>query len=150
MDRTYSDLKDKLLAVVLGLNGVQNGGQLITLELDCTGWSDIILDRAIGGDFVDVMMDSGVGKDFREPGRRVSTGEGGHTVDDGTNDLVNLAIGGSTGAGESGSQGGKAIDGLEGAASDGAGASKSSPPEGPGETARGKERLAGGKGRGKN
>lgn len=76
MDGTYSDLKDKLLSVVLGLNGIENGGQLVTLELDCTGRSDTVHDRPIGTFLVDVVMDSGVGKDFREPDGRVSTGEG--------------------------------------------------------------------------
>ena len=32
---TYSDLEDKLLAVVGGLKGVENGRELLTLELDC-------------------------------------------------------------------------------------------------------------------
>lgn len=32
---TYSNLKDKLLAIVLGLNGVENGRELLTLEFHC-------------------------------------------------------------------------------------------------------------------
>jgi hypothetical protein len=95
------DLKDELLAVVLGLNGVENGRELVTVELH---------------------------------------------VDDGTNDLVNLSDGTSLRAGEPG-QGRKAIgsEGLDCATSDGGRSSKSSPPEGPGKTAKSskKPRLAG-------
>lgn len=63
-----------------------------------------------------------------------------HTVNDGTNDLVNLSGISSTSlrAGESG-QRRKAVgsERLESATSDGGGrTSKSSPPEGPGETTR--------------
>ena len=32
---TYSDLEDELLAVVLGLQGVQNGRDLLSVKLDC-------------------------------------------------------------------------------------------------------------------
>lgn len=32
---TYSDLEHELLAVVGGLKGVENGRELLTLELDC-------------------------------------------------------------------------------------------------------------------
>ncbi len=65
-----------------------------------------------------------------------------HTVDDGTNDLVNLSTGSSLGAGEPG-EGRKAIElgGLEGTACDGGRSSKSSPPEGPGQTAVRKEKT---------
>lgn len=31
----YGDLEDELLATVLGGNGVENGRQLLTIELDC-------------------------------------------------------------------------------------------------------------------
>lgn len=31
----YGDLEDELLATVLGGNGVENGRQLLTVELDC-------------------------------------------------------------------------------------------------------------------
>jgi len=31
----YGDLENELLATVLGGNGVENGGQLLTVELDC-------------------------------------------------------------------------------------------------------------------
>ena len=65
-----------------------------------------------------------------------------HTVDDGTNDLVNLSTGSSLGAGEP-SEGRKAIElgGLEGTACDGGRSSKSSPPEGPGKTANSSEKT---------
>ena len=66
---TYSDLKDQLLAIVLGLNGVENGRELVTLELDCTRKSDIIHDGRFGSILRVVVMDSGAGKDFREPDR---------------------------------------------------------------------------------
>ena len=36
---TYSDLKDELLAIVGGLESVQNGGKLLGVELDCRGAS---------------------------------------------------------------------------------------------------------------
>jgi hypothetical protein len=82
------NLQNELLAVVLGLNGVENGRELLTLELH---------------------------------------------VDDGTNDLVNLSDG-RISAGEAG-QGREAIElGGKSATGDG-GSGKSSPPEGPGETA---------------
>ena len=32
---TYGDLEDELLAVVLGLQGVQNGRDLLGVKLDC-------------------------------------------------------------------------------------------------------------------
>lgn len=32
---TYGDLEDQLLATVLGLKSVENGRELLTLELDC-------------------------------------------------------------------------------------------------------------------
>ena len=35
ISNTYSNLENELLAVVLGLNGVENGGKLLTLELHC-------------------------------------------------------------------------------------------------------------------
>ena len=33
--KAYGDLENELLATVLGGQGVQNGGQLLTVELDC-------------------------------------------------------------------------------------------------------------------
>lgn len=32
---TYRDLEDELLAIVLGLKGVENGRELVGIELDC-------------------------------------------------------------------------------------------------------------------
>jgi len=32
----YCDLENKLLAIVLGLKGVENGGKAVGVELDCT------------------------------------------------------------------------------------------------------------------
>jgi hypothetical protein len=40
---TYRNLEDQLLAVVLGLNGVENGGKLLTIELHCSSKSDIVV-----------------------------------------------------------------------------------------------------------
>jgi hypothetical protein len=34
---TYRDLKHKLLAAVLGLNGVENSWDLLSVEFDCRG-----------------------------------------------------------------------------------------------------------------
>jgi peptide chain release factor 1 len=72
LTQVLGDLEDELLATVLGGNGVENGRQLLTVELD---------------------------------------------VDDGTNDLVNSAIGVGLSAGEALAQGGseRRLDGLEGA-----------------------------------
>jgi hypothetical protein len=42
ISNTYRDLKDELLAVVLGLNGVENGRELVTVELHCRLESDIV------------------------------------------------------------------------------------------------------------
>lgn len=39
---TYRNLKDELLATVLGLNGVENGRELVTVELHCWRESDIV------------------------------------------------------------------------------------------------------------
>lgn len=67
-----------------------------------------------------------------------------HTVDDGTNDLVNLSNGRGLSAGHTG-QGREAIGlRLESATGDGGRSGKSSPPEGPGKTAvtRGKEMVS--------
>jgi hypothetical protein len=83
-----------------------------------------------------VAMKSIVEKIFAQPPTgRDWAGIEEHTVDDGTNDLVNLSNGAGLGAGEP-SEGRKAIElGKEGAACDGGRSSKSSPPEGPGQTA---------------
>lgn len=42
VSNTYRDLKDELLAVVLGLNGVENGREVVTVELHCSLESDIV------------------------------------------------------------------------------------------------------------
>ena len=95
---TYSDLEDKLLAVVGGLKGVENGRQLLTLELDCNCASVWVFWRRRGrvdiGAAAVALVSGVVGKRFS------------HTVDDGTNDLVNSAIGVGGGAGEALAQGG--------------------------------------------
>lgn len=43
VSNTYRDLKDELLAVVLGLNGVENGREVVTVELHCSLESDRVL-----------------------------------------------------------------------------------------------------------
>jgi hypothetical protein len=82
-----------------------------------------------------LMMDWVQGKDFREVPNSVRESTT-RTVNDGTNDLVNLADQVGTGASVT-SKSRKSIgaDGLEGAG-DGGRPGKSSPPKGPGETAR--------------
>lgn len=62
----------------------------------------------------------------------------GHTVNDGTNDLVNLSDRASIGAGITSRQSRESIgsERLESAAGDGGWPSVGSPPEGPGETAK--------------
>jgi hypothetical protein len=95
MGSTYSDLKDQLLAVVGGLKSVENGRELLTLELDCA--------RALAGVSPIAL------RWWRRRGER----SGGHTVDDGTNDLVDLAIVlAGLGAGEALDGGGERPDGL--------------------------------------
>jgi hypothetical protein len=42
VSNTYRDLKDELLAVVLGLNGVENGREVVAVELHCSLESDIV------------------------------------------------------------------------------------------------------------
>lgn len=81
-----------------------------------------------------VAMEIRCRKDFRAA---VNGEQLAHTVDDGTNDLVNLSTGGSLGASEpSERREGIELRRLEGAACDDGGrSSKSSPPEGPGQTA---------------
>ena len=65
------------------------------------------------------------------------------TVNDGTNDLVNLSSQRSIGASETGSESRESIgaDRLEGAG-DGGRPGKSSPPKGPGETARENKKIS--------
>jgi len=74
----------------------------------------------------------------------------GHTVDDGTDDLVNLADAVRLRAGEAGREGwqGMGSERLEGAPADRGGSSERSPPEGPGETAGGADGSAGDERRG--
>lgn len=43
----YGDLENELLATVLGGNGVENGGQLLTVELDCEEASVWVLWRRL-------------------------------------------------------------------------------------------------------
>jgi hypothetical protein len=85
-------------------------------------------------------MDWGPGKRFSRPPVSVAREViGTRTVNDGTNDLVNVANLRGVGAGEAGRQGRQSIgaERLE-SAGDGGRTGKSSPPEGPGETAVGK------------
>jgi len=83
-------------------------------------------------------MDWGSGKRFSRPPVSAAKEVIGRTrtVNDGTNDLVNPASQRGIGAGETGRQGRQSIgaERLE-SAGDGGRTGKSSPPEGPGETA---------------
>ena len=111
---TYSDLEHELLAVVGGLKGVENGRELLTLELDCA--------RTLVGCVSLIAL--------RRRWRRGGEG-GGRTVDDGTDDLVDLAIVlAGLGAGEALDGGGERPDGR------GSRAERRSA-EGPGNTAVG-------------
>ena len=111
---TYSDLEHELLAVVGGLKGVENGRELLTLELDCA--------RTLVGS---------VGGIALRRWRRRDGGGGGHTVDDGTDDLVDLAIVlAGLGAGEALDGGGERPDG-------GSSRAERRSAEGPGNTAVG-------------
>lgn len=60
--RTYRNLQDELLATVLGLNGVQNGGKLLAVELDCSRKSAV---RFLDGIRVVVDGFGDAEKDFR-------------------------------------------------------------------------------------
>lgn len=42
MMSTYRDLQGQLLSLVVGLNGVENSGKLLAVELDCTNTSEIL------------------------------------------------------------------------------------------------------------
>jgi hypothetical protein len=66
---TYSNLKDELLAVVCGLNGVVDGRELLAGELHCKMANimsavDSLMD--LGLIAMDLVMDWVQGKDFRE------------------------------------------------------------------------------------
>lgn len=136
---TYGNLEHKLLAVVLGLNGVENGRELVTLELHCNmanSRSAIVREDDIRPIAMGWTMDWGRGKDFRDsvcspnPGQGVSREP--RTVNDGTNNLVNLARLSDIRAGEASREGGQGIGAQAG---DGGWPGEGSPPEGPGETA---------------
>jgi hypothetical protein len=90
-------------------------------------------------------MDWGRGKDFRACPPKSCQGveEQPRTVNDGTNNLVNLASLSDIRAGEASREGGQGIgaERLE-SAGDGGRPGEGSPPEGPGETAVGKEKTS--------
>lgn len=136
---TYRNLEHKLLAVVLGLNGIENGGELVTLELHCnmaSNVSAIVREDDLRSIAMSLAMDWGRGKDFRDsvcspnPGQGVSREP--RTVNDSTNNLVNLARLADIRAGEASREGGQGIGAQAG---DGGRPGEGSPPEGPGETA---------------
>lgn len=106
--RAYRNLKNELLAVVLGVQGVENGRQLLTLELDYIDQSAAAPTcLLIRWSFCELAWAcrSSRGKAFPR------------TVDDGTDDLMDLAIPGSVGAGEPLAQSGgeRRLKRLEGA-----------------------------------
>lgn len=49
----YRDLEDKLVATVLGLKGVENGGELLGVELDC---GQGVSDNDLGDDIVKIVF----------------------------------------------------------------------------------------------
>lgn len=71
--QTYSDLKDKLVALVVGLKGVQDGGELGGVELDY-------------GARVSTEPESRGDDSEGRPGRCL------HTVDDGTDNLEAIRV----------------------------------------------------------
>lgn len=65
---TYGNLEHKLLAVVLGHNGVENGRELLALELHCdmaNSRSASVSGVVLGSIAMALEMDWGRGKDFR-------------------------------------------------------------------------------------
>lgn len=98
----YRDLEDQLLATVLRGQGIENRGELLALELDWVPESAMMeLMSVLSRPRVD-----GGQKSFS------------HTVDDGTDDLVDLAALGDISAGEASRQRRSEVllDGLEGGA----------------------------------
>ena len=108
----YGDLENELLATVLGGNGVENGRELLAIELDCKRVSVGVFMRRLRDAAGDNGVAAAVALVLGVVGKRFS-----HTVDDGTNDLVDSAIGVGGRAGEALAQGGseRRLDGLEGA-----------------------------------
>lgn len=47
MRLTYSDLENKLVALVVGGQRVENGGQLVGIKLDVDNSSDDLMDLAL-------------------------------------------------------------------------------------------------------
>lgn len=97
----YRHLQNQLLVAVLGSQGIENRGELVALELDCI--------------CVSAMMDSASA--MSRPRSNGGQKSFSHTVDDGTDDLVDLAALGDISAGEASSQRRSEVllDGLEGA-----------------------------------
>jgi hypothetical protein len=104
--------------------------------------SAIVPGVVLGSIAMALEMDWGRGKDFRgvsAPRSRQGV-EQPHTVNDGTNNLVNLAGLSDIRAGEASREGGQ---GSVAKTSDGGRPGEGSPPEGPGETAVKKNQLGG-------
>lgn len=90
--RAYGDFEGELLVTVHGGKGVQNSGKLLGSELDYIHPSAVVPSsfvRAWSLQWLRVASDSSRGKGFLR------------TIDDGTNDLVDLSILGRVGACES-------------------------------------------------
>jgi hypothetical protein len=94
---TYCDLEHELLTAIVGVEGVEDGGQLFGVELDCGGKVKLLAWRCFSAAL--------------SPGERCS---GVHTIDDGTNDLMDLAFSHGIGRGEALGDGRHGDLGLEG------------------------------------
>lgn len=93
----YRNLKNELLATVFGGQGVQNGWELLSVELDCIKSSSAAVSCVFHVATVALELGSSfVWRAVGLGGKRFS-----RTIDDGTDDLVDLAILSSVGAGES-------------------------------------------------
>lgn len=84
---TYRDLEDELLATVVGLEGVENGRKLGRVEFD---YHDPSASQPITPDARGPFFD--VSRAWRRQERRIF---GRLTIDDGTNDLMDLAMEGT-------------------------------------------------------
>lgn len=160
MQFTYRDLQHQPLTVVVGLQGVQNGRELVRIELDCNLSLAAIqsqlnplarASRWMVVTMVEKQEFASIASDRKMPSRGL-TGvcvQMVHTVDDGTNDLVNLAdeVRAGLRAGEPSRKGRQDIgaERLERATGHRGWSGEGSPPEGPGEAAGAKRtgQLAG-------
>lgn len=90
---SYSDLEDELLLTVLGVKGIENGWESISVELD---WKRASVANLEGSTIVPNLH--WIVRGQRRRGKEFSP-----TVNNGTNDLVDLASDGRISAGETSS-----------------------------------------------